>query len=319
MWKIIILTGIIFMVLIDITMAFSGSSNSYSSRFQISQFSLDNETRGYSSNPSNIDDLIKFRFGVLGFDVIAPNLILIQPENKTYYGSVLDLKFSTDSSKDTIWYNLDNQENITLTENIQFSNSLGDHILNLYANDSSNNINSSSVSYNIGTTSDTSGGGGSGGNLGTGFVKEVSFNITLNSTWIKGQTESIKIISKDIDIEDINLSFYYANISFGGFQLINKTSLNETFIFNYNVPEIISSGRYRLYINIKNKEELFMIDVKNKEEAKKINIIWIISIIFIILAVLSGIGYFMYEEEIKEYVKKRKSKEENKSLSIRNQ
>ena len=193
MWKQLLYILVLFL-LINNVYAFSGSSNSYSSRFQISQFSLDNETRGYSSNPSNIDDLIKFRFGVLGFDVIAPNLILIQPENRTYFGSVIDLKFTTDSSKDTIWYNIDNKENITLTENIQFSNSLGDHILNIYVNDSSNNINFSSVSYNIGTTSDTSGSGGSGGNLGTGIIEEIFFNITLNSTWIKGQTEKIIII-----------------------------------------------------------------------------------------------------------------------------
>ena len=294
MWKQLLYILVLFL-LINNVYAFSGSSNSYSSRFQISQFSLDNETRGYSSNPSNIDDLIKFRFGVLGFDVIAPNLILIQPENKTYYGSVLDLKFSTDSSKDTIWYNIDNQENITITENIQFSNSLGDHILNLYVNDSSNNINFSSVSYSIGSTSDTSG----GGSAGTQLTEQISFNVTINSTWIKGQTEKIIInTSNSILIEDINISFYYTNIPFGGFEMINKTSLNNTFVFNYKVSETVKSGKYRLYVNIKDKQEIFFIDVKTKEEAKSYKtLIIIISSIVLLIGIVAGYYYYDYKKD----------------------
>ena len=291
-----------------------GTSTNYDLRFDLSQLTLKNGTIGYSSNPSNIDENNKFRFGILGFDTIPPSLILTNPKNQSYFSSIIDLKFTTDSSKDTVWYNIDNGNNITIIENIQFSNSLGGHILRLYVNDSSNNINATSISYSIDSTSDTSGGGG-----GTGVipVENISFKIILSSIWIKGQHENVTIIGDKLKEEDINISFYYTNIPFGGFQLINKTSLNETFIFNYYVPETISSGKYRAYINIKNKEELRLIDIKTREEAKS-NLFLIISIISIILIILAVIGYILYKEEINEYVKKRKSKKESKPSPIHN-
>ena len=95
----------------------------------------------------------------------TPSLVnLIQPENKTYFSSLLNLEISSSGDENTIWYNIDNGANITITENISFTNSLGDHILFAFTNDSLGNENGTSVSYNIGgvTVIDTGTGGGSG-------------------------------------------------------------------------------------------------------------------------------------------------------------
>ena len=101
-------------------------------------------------------------------DNIPPLILIINPLNQTYFNSLLDLEISSSGDENTIWYNLDNGVNITITSNTTFTSSLGDHILNLYANDSLGNENRTSVSYNIGNTEGGGGGDGGGGDGGGG-------------------------------------------------------------------------------------------------------------------------------------------------------
>ncbi|MBU1246344.1 MAG: LamG-like jellyroll fold domain-containing protein [Nanoarchaeota archaeon] len=88
-------------------------------------------------------------------DATAPNLTLDHPQNITYsYNTSLPLNYTaTDGGGlDTVWYNLDNGANTTLTANITFDTSVASHTLYIWANDTTNNINSTSVSFDIDLT-----------------------------------------------------------------------------------------------------------------------------------------------------------------------
>ncbi len=64
-----------------------------------------------------------------------PVLNLILPENKTYlYNESLPLNFT--SSASDFWYNLDNGANVSISGNSSFNVTEGQHLLNLYANNS---------------------------------------------------------------------------------------------------------------------------------------------------------------------------------------
>ncbi len=88
---------------------------------------------------------------------IAPSLSIVSPESEENYGfnSSVSLNFSVydvDNNLDKCWYNIDNGNNVSLTncQNITFRIAgNGSYVLNLYANDSFNLINSSSVSFNV--------------------------------------------------------------------------------------------------------------------------------------------------------------------------
>ena len=54
-----------------------------------------------------------------------------------------------DRHLDTIWYNLDGGTNITLTGNITFNTSNGDHVLHIYVNDSNGNLDNSYVEFTV--------------------------------------------------------------------------------------------------------------------------------------------------------------------------
>lgn len=63
-----------------------------------------------------------------------PTLILHKPKNETYITDKnLDLEFLARSA-DSIWYNINNTANITITGNTTFNSTVGSHILYLFAN-----------------------------------------------------------------------------------------------------------------------------------------------------------------------------------------
>src|SRR3989344_3882410 len=87
-------------------------------------------------------------------DLDPPNVVIDSPENTTYSsGNNIALNYiATDNSGvDSVWYNLDNNENTTLTNNITFNTNEGSHTLYLFANDTHNYLNDSeSVSFFVG-------------------------------------------------------------------------------------------------------------------------------------------------------------------------
>ena len=78
-----------------------------------------------------------------------PLLSILSPENKTYLtNESLLLNFSV-SSEETIWYNLDNDPNTTITSPTYINTSEGSHTLYLFANSSFGNITSKNVTFTI--------------------------------------------------------------------------------------------------------------------------------------------------------------------------
>ncbi|MFH1500754.1 MAG: hypothetical protein ABIE22_02295, partial [archaeon] len=90
-------------------------------------------------------------------DTISPTVVIEIPESLIYgYNDSLGLNYSIfeDNSIDACWYNLDNEDNITLTncQNATFNVSDGSHILYLYSNDTLGNEGFDSVSFSVVTT-----------------------------------------------------------------------------------------------------------------------------------------------------------------------
>ena len=78
----------------------------------------------------------------------APAISITAPENKTYNTIDVALNFTVDKPTSWITYNLDNQENVTISENTTLSGlSNGSHHITVYANDTSNNMAASKTIY----------------------------------------------------------------------------------------------------------------------------------------------------------------------------
>lgn len=79
-------------------------------------------------------------------DANPPDLIVDSPINTDYSTNQIDIKYSvSDSSSgvDTVWYNLDGGQNITLTGNKAITVSKGQHTLYIYASDKAGLVNGS--------------------------------------------------------------------------------------------------------------------------------------------------------------------------------
>ena len=150
-----------------------------------------------------------------------PILTLINPEDKTYANELILLDYSA-LYADIIWYNLDNQENITITSPVYFSASEGIHILYLYANNSEG-IAMKNVTFSVNLTAvpgeipaPPSGGGGGGGS-GKGIRKKITTKgITTDKEKIKislrqNETKTESLLIKNIGDKKINLSLLIPN------------------------------------------------------------------------------------------------------------
>tara|TARA_Y100000310_G_scaffold345665_1_gene467968 strand:- start:22981 stop:25698 length:2718 start_codon:yes stop_codon:yes gene_type:complete len=79
-------------------------------------------------------------------------IILDYPQNITYDNENLNLNFTIDGNYTSIWYNLDNSSNITITDNITFSTTEGEHKLYLFINNSFEKESSISESFIVDLT-----------------------------------------------------------------------------------------------------------------------------------------------------------------------
>jgi hypothetical protein len=88
-------------------------------------------------------------------DITPPYVEIIIPEPITYPTETVTLEYNiTDvlSPISTIWYNLDNGTNVTITHFVTITIPSGEHVLYLYANDTAGNINFSYVNFNTTAT-----------------------------------------------------------------------------------------------------------------------------------------------------------------------
>ncbi len=87
------------------------------------------------------------------YNTPPPNIIVYAPKNQSYIftnisSNVIPLNFTVDKRTSWIGYSLDNQNNITITENITLTGlSEGQHKLVMYANDTIGNMGTSQTIY----------------------------------------------------------------------------------------------------------------------------------------------------------------------------
>ena len=77
------------------------------------------------------------------------SLSITSPANSTYISNnSLLLNFSV-SGQQSVWYNLDNGANSTISSFVYFNTSQGSHALYIFANNSDNNVTSKNVSFTV--------------------------------------------------------------------------------------------------------------------------------------------------------------------------
>src|SRR3989344_6924180 len=83
---------------------------------------------------------------------LVPNLALLSPKNNTYLTNNSLLLNFTSSNAQTIWYNLDNGANTTITGFTHFNTSIEGHQLYLFANSSNGTLIGQNVNFSINET-----------------------------------------------------------------------------------------------------------------------------------------------------------------------
>ncbi|MBI3190134.1 S8 family serine peptidase [archaeon] len=170
-------------------------------------------------------------------DSVYPIISLQSPQNTTYnFNTSLKLNSTVNEANlDKIWYRLDNNENITLTENTTFSASEGSHVLYMSANDSVNNLKSTSIEFTIDITP-----------IQVSFVSATPLNeilnmrnsITINVT-TNGVPDSI-VLEWNGTNETINgngTNWFISKVSLSDGNYTFKAYLNDS-VGNQNVSEM---------------------------------------------------------------------------------
>ena len=189
-----------------------------------------------------------------------PNLTIKIPKNHTYITSEnLQLNFTSENVQ-TIWYNLDNQANTTITENTTFNTTQGQHTLYLYANNSDGNKTSANVTFTVNSNKfkviyDEYIGNKKGSSTNfnkssyedlqnmQGIILEninygkIKFNEVINTT------NDINISDNKLDL-DVNINISLNNIEVNTTQLTNFNKAATIWLYNlpFNNPRILIEG-----------------------------------------------------------------------------
>ncbi|MEK6887498.1 MAG: hypothetical protein AABX14_00980 [Candidatus Aenigmatarchaeota archaeon] len=120
----------------------------------VTNFVLNNLANGrynWSVNCTDIANTGASAIRTFKIDTAPPQVSILLPASNQFFSSNLSipLNFTVSDSLDydKVFYNLDNGANTTITGNITFNTSQGTHTLRLFANDTSGNLNSSSVNF----------------------------------------------------------------------------------------------------------------------------------------------------------------------------
>ena len=86
--------------------------------------------------PNPPHDEVELAQATLNFTVRAPVITVFSPENTSYPSKDLPVNFTVDEPVSWIGYSLDNQNNVTFTENSTLTDlTFGNHTLAVFAND----------------------------------------------------------------------------------------------------------------------------------------------------------------------------------------
>jgi hypothetical protein len=81
-------------------------------------------------------------------DIEPPSICILSPENKTFAGNHIPLIFTINESSSWMGYSLDDQPNVTITQNTTLTSLLdGTHTVIVYANDTYGNMGTSDMVY----------------------------------------------------------------------------------------------------------------------------------------------------------------------------
>ena len=113
----------------------------------------------------------------------VPILTIISPENITYSSATILLNYS-ELRAETLWYNIDARENITITAPLSFSISEGTHTLYLYANNTEG-ITTESITFSVHIpTQPPENGGGNGGGGGGDEITNDTEGGGCQESWV---------------------------------------------------------------------------------------------------------------------------------------
>ncbi len=208
-------------------------------------------------------------------DTTPPNIRIVAPENTTYTSQRSGLDYTvSDSNLQSCWYSLDSgNTNISITcgSNVTgISSSEGSNTWRVYANDSSNNKNFSSVAFTISTSSPSPGPSGGGGG---GSKKSLTRDFELepeeiNLVMVSGEHEEKMIKIKNTGEEQLTIDLEITGIldlvGIDTNQLILNPKEEKTVLLTITAPESgIFAGKIRFTSGSLRRDALVIINVKS--------------------------------------------------------
>jgi len=168
----------------------------------------------------------------------GPSLIIISPENETYITNKSILLNYTATGEDSVWYNIDGEDNTTITSATYFNITEGLHTLYLYANNSEGNT-TANVTFTVNLSlftvlyneyaSSTRGSSTDFNKSSYEDLQDLSGIILENTDWGKIQFYEAINVTNDSDVSDNEVDLdTNTNIS------ENRTELNSTALPNFN-------------------------------------------------------------------------------------
>ncbi len=145
--------------------------------------------------------LPSFSGGAGGNDTQSPSLTISSPTTTTYSSSSVPLSYisSDNAAVDRCWYSLNDGSNTTIAgcSNITINAVEGSNTIAVYVNDTSGNLNQSSVSFTVATpTTTVSQGGGGGGSPTSSSTSTTTITVTtIQKLKEEGNTTNEPIIS----------------------------------------------------------------------------------------------------------------------------
>jgi len=192
--------------------------------------------------------------------VSVPSLTIISPENKTYVTNKNLLLNFTSSGTNTIWYNLDQISNKTITSSTYFNTTQGTHTLYLYANNTDGNLTLENITFTVNINKfkilyNTYSGSkkGESNNFNKSSYEDLQnlSDIILEQTnWGKIEfseainvTEDLNFSDNEVDLDsNINISENRIEINSTALPNFNKSAILYLYNLTFTDPRILKDG-----------------------------------------------------------------------------